>query len=128
MSNFLGHAPLHKTRYDRKVHKIVNIDQPHLIYQYNQRMGGVDLFDNYRITNRGKKWYWPLFTNVLDAAMVNAWKLHVQMMKLKKESPMSQLDFRVEVVEALITATVIRTPPGKSFINSHELAVRLESR
>lgn len=42
-------------------------------------MGGVDLFDNalnnYRIHVRGKKWYWPLVTNALDAAIVNAWKL-----------------------------------------------------
>lgn len=65
-------------RYDRKQRKMVAIEQPYLVNQYNKYMGGVDLFDNamnnYRIRVRGKKWYWPLVTNAFDAAMVNAWK------------------------------------------------------
>lgn len=66
-------------RYERKKRKQVNIQMPNEIQEYNSTMGGVDLFDNatnnYRIRIRGKKWYWPLFTNALDAAMVNAWKI-----------------------------------------------------
>lgn len=48
-------------RYDRKQRKMVAIEQPYLVNQYNKYMGGVDLFDNamnnYRIRVRGKKWY-----------------------------------------------------------------------
>ncbi|KAK9703800.1 Transposase IS4 [Popillia japonica] len=47
---------------------------------YNRYMGGVDLHDNgvanYRIGIRGKKWWWPLWVQCLDSAVVNAWKLH----------------------------------------------------
>lgn len=76
-----AHEPLKQARrYDRKAKRMCNIEMPYPIQEYNRTMGGVDLFDNamnsYRIRIRGKKWYWPLFTNALDAAMVNAWKLH----------------------------------------------------
>ena len=42
--------------------------------QYNKGMAGVDLMErllaSYRPTIRGKKWYWPLFTNTLNIAVV----------------------------------------------------------
>lgn len=110
MSNFLGVEPMcGARRFDRKSRKMAIMEQPHLIHEYNQRMGGVDLFDNamnnYRIQVRGKKWYWPLFTNAMDAAMVNAWKLHCICRKLEGAPLMSQLDYRMNVVESLITIT-----------------------
>jgi len=52
-------------RYNRKEKKIVNVQQPNVIQDYNKNMGGVDLHDNgianYRIRVKGKKWWWPLF-------------------------------------------------------------------
>ncbi|XP_036329436.1 piggyBac transposable element-derived protein 3-like [Rhagoletis pomonella] len=102
LSNFLSHTPMVRAkRYDRKQRKMVTIEQPYLVNEYNHLMGGVDLFDNamnnYRIRIRGKKWYWPLITNAFDAAMVNAWKLHCFCRKYDKKPPMSQYEFRVEV-------------------------------
>lgn len=45
----------HAKRYNGKERKMVRIDQPHLVNEYNQYMGGVDLFDNainnYRIND-----------------------------------------------------------------------------
>lgn len=101
------HAPMARTkRYDRKQQKMITIDQPHLVNQYNYRMERVDLFDNAMINNRirirGKKWYWPLITNAIDAAMVNAWKLHCLCRKYDKTQPMSQHDFRVQVCESIM--------------------------
>ncbi|GLV46153.1 hypothetical protein CBL_02869 [Carabus blaptoides fortunei] len=58
----------------------VDIPQPKLFSSYNAGMGGVDLHDqavnNYRISIFGKKWWWPLFTHMLNTTMVNAWHLH----------------------------------------------------
>lgn len=58
-------------RYNRKERKEISISQPNLIHQYNKHMGGVDLHDNgianYRIAIKGKKWWWPLFTNMIDS-------------------------------------------------------------
>lgn len=43
-------------------------------------LSGVDLFDatiaKYRISIRSRKWYWCLFSWVLSALAVNAWKLY----------------------------------------------------
>lgn len=109
---------------------MVTIDQPNLINEYNHRMGGVDLFDNamnnYRIRVRGKKWYWPLITNAIDAAMVNAWKLHVLCRKYDGGAALSQLDFRVEVAEAIITKLPKKTPSGKKAKSSSELGQRMD--
>ena len=56
-------------------------------------MGSTDRYNQdtnlLRIGIRGKKWWWPLFTWLLDATIVNAWKLH--------QGNMSQLQFRREI-------------------------------
>lgn len=56
-------------------------------------MGGVDLLDqavnNYRIHIRGKKWWWALFTQMLNMATVNAWKIH----QVVSDEPMDLLAF-----------------------------------
>ncbi|XP_017493530.1 PREDICTED: piggyBac transposable element-derived protein 2-like [Rhagoletis zephyria] len=63
-------------RYDGKEKAYTNNKIPNTIAQYNKHMGGVDLHDNalanYRIALRSKKWWWPLFTNLLGNMMVNA--------------------------------------------------------
>lgn len=97
-------------RYNRKEKKYISIPQPNMIANYNKYMGGVDLHDNavanYRINIRGKKWWWPLFINMLDSAVVNAWKLH---RLVYTEKPISQLDFRSELVRSLISANKCKT-------------------
>lgn len=65
-------------------------------------MDGVDLHDSYRIGIRGKKWWWPLFTNTLENIMVSAWKLYVMIQKSRKEKPLSQLASRSEVTKQLL--------------------------
>lgn len=110
LSNHTKHLPCKSTsRYDRKSKKMVKINQPNTIHFYNQTMGGVDLFDNainnHRIAVRGKKWYWPLITNILDAAMVNAWKLHCLCRRFEGKNIMTQLDFKAFAVQVLLKST-----------------------
>lgn len=89
-------------RYNRKEKKQEIVQQPNTIFQYNQGMGGVDLHDNaianYRIRIRGKKWWWPLFTNGIDSAIVNAWKLYT----LVTGEKTSQIDFRSQIVLTIL--------------------------
>ncbi|XP_017467021.1 PREDICTED: piggyBac transposable element-derived protein 2-like [Rhagoletis zephyria] len=67
-------------RWSKTEKKKVNVEQPGLIHDHNQHMGGVDLHDNavanYRIGIRGKKWWWPLWTNSVNSTTVNPWKIH----------------------------------------------------
>jgi DNA excision repair protein ERCC-6 len=103
MSNVDTIEPLHAAkRYDRKQKKQTSVQQPNMIYNYNKNMGGVDLHDNgianYRIKIRGKKWWWPLFSNAVDSTIVNAWKFYNMVNKEK----VPQLDFRSELVLCLL--------------------------
>lgn len=67
-------------RYSGVEKKRVNFPQPTLVKYYNKGMGGVDLFDQmralYRTNIRSKKWYFPLFRFMLNATVVNQYKLY----------------------------------------------------
>ena len=96
MSNFETDQPTARVkRWDRnqRAHRLV--EQPRLINSYNKYMGGVDAHDwlcgKYATGVRGKKWYWCLFTRMLDMCMVNAWLLH---RRIEEASAMPLLEFR----------------------------------
>lgn len=65
-------------------------------------MGGVDRCDQniglYRVSIRGKKWYFPLVAHCIDLAIQNAWHLH-----RKSGGEMDQLTFRRRVATALLS-------------------------
>lgn len=67
-------------RYSKADRKHVEVDRPFMIAMYNKYMGGTDRMDQdigrNRINIRGKKWYWPLLTWLIDAAINNAWTLY----------------------------------------------------
>ncbi len=80
-TNFSTVTPLGKAkRYSAKEKKEISIPIPKLIQEYNSYMGGVDLLDKqvslYRIRIRSKKWWWPLFTQMIDIAVVNTWRIY----------------------------------------------------
>lgn len=51
---------------------------------------------------RGKKWWWPLFTNALNISVVAAWRLHCAV----SPNPISHLDFRREVTLCLLKSEI----------------------
>lgn len=81
------------SRFCRKQRKRINVNQPHVVRCYNKYMGGVDLMDKnvncYRVGIRGRKWYFPIFTWMIDAAVQNAWLIH-----RKCGGKLSNLEFR----------------------------------
>lgn len=81
MTNYDSIYPLSKVkRWSKEQKQRIDVPQPHLFANYNSAMGGVDLLDqavnNYRICIQGKKWWWPLWTHMLNVTVVNAWRLH----------------------------------------------------
>lgn len=88
-------------RYSSLEKKIVQVSRPSAIGNYNEYMGFTDLMDEniaqYRISLRSKKWWWCLFTWMLDLAMHNAWILCK-----KAGNQMPQLDFRRHVVQTYL--------------------------
>lgn len=67
-------------RYSKEEKKYLSVPRPMVIAEYNKNMGGTDLMDEninrHRVAIRGKKWWWPIFTWLLDVAVQNAWQLH----------------------------------------------------
>jgi hypothetical protein len=94
-SNYLTHEPL-QTAKRRVGRNLMTVQQPLLIKRYNEGMGGVDLLDRllsaYRPTIQGKKWWWPLFVNVVNMSVVAAWRLYGKLHPPHQTS--SHLNFR----------------------------------
>lgn len=101
-STCAGVQPMTKvTRYSQAEKTNILVNRPNCISQYNHNMGGTDLMDecvaNYRIGVRSKKWYWPIFTWLLDVTINNAWLLY-----RKTHEKTSNLDFRREIVRTYL--------------------------
>lgn len=51
-----------------------------VVAEYNKNMGGTDLMDEninrHRFAKRGEKWWWAIFTWLLDVAVQNACQIH----------------------------------------------------
>ncbi len=66
-------------RWSSRDKKRIDVNQPKMIGEYNQSMGGTDRMDQnigkYRISIRSKKWWWSIFTWLLSATASNAWLL-----------------------------------------------------
>ncbi|KAJ6643847.1 PiggyBac transposable element-derived protein 3 [Pseudolycoriella hygida] len=90
-------------RWCKNERKHIEVSIPDAINKYNKNMGGTDRtnqnINNYRISIRGKKWWWSLFTWMLDASVQNAWCL------ARQENPkLTQLRFRRNLVKAYFAA------------------------
>lgn len=96
-------------RYSQAGKKIIQIPQPRIICEYNRCMGGTDLMDQhisrYRVSVRRKKWWWSIFTWLLDVATVNAWTIRKN---YKGEAAISQLEFRREIAQIYLNRFGIR--------------------
>lgn len=49
----------------------------------------------YRISFRRKKWWWPIFTWLVDTSVVNAWSVR---RKCRSKPPISHLNYRRQIV------------------------------
>ena len=97
-SNVVADKPIQKTnRWSVKDKKKIAITQPMILRNYNCHMVGVNRLDQniscYRISLRKKKWWFPLFTWLLDATAANSYYIFKQ-----NHSDKSFLDFRRKIV------------------------------
>ena len=81
-----------------------SVNQPKVISEYTKGMGGANLLDmllgSYRPNLHSKKWWWPLFSNALNIAVVAGFKIH----KNVYTDQLSHLDFCDEVAEVIVRA------------------------
>lgn len=103
-TNFDSATPVNKVgRFSREKKKVVSIDQPLLFESYNRGMGGIDRADQnislYRVSIRGKKWYFPLFCQMLDLSEQNAWQLY-----RSQGGKLDHLSFRRSIVMSILVS------------------------
>ena len=83
-------------RWSKNKREIVQIPTPNAVKQYNFGMGGTDRMDQiinaFRVAIRGKKWWWSIFTWLLDANLQNAWLIFKM-----RGVDVSQKEFKREV-------------------------------
>ncbi|KRX49931.1 PiggyBac transposable element-derived protein 3 [Trichinella murrelli] len=97
-SNHLTHHPIGLVqRCSQLQKKHVKISMPEIVRRYNTSMGV------YRPRLRSKKWWWKLFSNALNLAVVAAWQLHRELHK-DSSTALSHLDFRRDVTTHLLRA------------------------
>ena len=100
-------------RFSRADKKKIDVVCPDVVRHYNSTMGGVDRMDSnvaiYRTSIRGKKWYFPLFIELLDVAMNNAWLLY----RLCGNARCDQNSFKSSVSESLLSLNTTKrsNPP-----------------
>ena len=119
-SNYCGVNPIQKVeRRVKNEQKIV--DQPFLIKMYNQEMGGIDVCDkllsSYRPRLRFRKWWWNLFSHIVNLSVVAAFKFYNHI----NSDGMSHIVFRRGIARALIKVECPRkrlggrtAPPSKA--------------
>lgn len=78
------------------------VPTPHVIAMYKKNIGGSSAMDenvnSFRISMRSGKWWWQLFTWLVDVSVTNAWHLYRQQI----DSSMNQLQFRREIVQSYL--------------------------
>lgn len=112
-STLFGKEPVGRAvRYSRAEHARVQVTIPNAVVMYNKNMGGTDRMDQnvnaYRIGARGKKWWFSIFTWLVDVSIQNAWLLH-----RKGGHGLTQLQFRRSIANHFCrTYGEIRAPWG----------------
>ncbi|XP_039276156.1 piggyBac transposable element-derived protein 2-like [Nilaparvata lugens] len=96
-------------RWSKVAKEKIKVHQPFCIASYNKWMGGVDRMDwsinKYRIKIRGKKWYFQIFTNMIDMTLVNA---HILYTIAGNKIPL--LDFRRSIARSYLSLTSLSDP------------------
>lgn len=100
---------------------MVQINSPPRVQDYNANMGAVDksnqLRQSYAIDRKSRRWR-CLFHFLLDLTMVNAYIIYCQTFKLLQnppnvnQKPLSQVQFRSQVVKGLVGTFSCKKRPG----------------
>lgn len=115
------------TRWDKIEKAEVKVPQPDIVKNYTSYMGGVDhhdwLLGKYCIRIRGKKWYWPLFTRMIDMSMINAWIIHKL---LSEDNATDLLAFRRKVAVEYLKIDIGRSSVGRPLKRKLENCIRYD--
>ncbi|CAK1603653.1 unnamed protein product [Parnassius mnemosyne] len=106
-SSYCGEEPVTSIlRYNKDVREKRPVSCPHIIKEYNKKMGGVDkadmLISLYRIALKSKKWYMNIFSHLIDISLNNAWLVYKREMQEMGDNSIPLKRFRIQIADALI--------------------------
>lgn len=106
VSSYVDTHPVHHVlRYNKEKKRKEPVSCPNIVRQYNAHMGGVDLADMlialYRTEMKAHRWYIPLFSQMIDICINNAWLLYRRESNCPKT--MKLKDFRCAIADSLLT-------------------------
>ncbi|XP_046994009.1 piggyBac transposable element-derived protein 2-like [Schistocerca americana] len=111
-------------RYSRQEKNIILVPRPNVIGEYNKNVGGTDQMDENVELYRGKKWWWPIITWLLDTSIHNGWLLH-----RKTGINMSQLHFWRYIMKCYLTSNAaVPRGPGRPAGNSNQGRELIDNR
>lgn len=119
LSSYCGILPKNSiNRFDKKTKRILDVNCPAIIKDYNRHMKGVDWFDSligrHKIRMRTKKWYMRIWYHLIDVTVVNAWLLYRRVEVLNGRKPtMSLYDFCLNVSYSLTKVGTITPKRGR---------------
>ena len=116
-SNCLGAFPLASAkRWSQSEKKDIEVEQPHSIQMYNKYMGGVDRLDQnvnkLRIGIRMKKWWWPLFSWMLNVSVQNAWRVYRDISQDQQLENIDMLQFTRRIVQYYLATQTLKKRSG----------------
>ena len=116
-------------RWSAKEKKFVLVDRPH-VKLYNTTMGGVYQLDSgvatYRTKVKGKKWWWPHFTNCIHVLLVGTWKVWRTTHPLEKDQ--TELSLLRFIVSRYLSLPNVRLIDHGSTVTNVNDAVRLNQQ
>jgi hypothetical protein len=75
----------------------------------------------YRISLRTKKWWWPLFANLPDVPLHNAWLIY-RLTQANDEEPVDQLQFRRSICTVYYKRYANSRPPVPQLLGRPNLS------
>lgn len=112
----------------------VTVECPKSIDDYNQNMGGVDLFDQlhscYSIAWKSRRWWLKLFYYFVDASIVNSYIIYKTTVSQKqpRTKPITHLTFRSILANLLIGEFSSRKAPGSWLVIGKNKFKKMEGR
>lgn len=97
------------TRWSKTENRYINIKQPSIVADYNDKMGGVDLLDRvigkYAMRGRTKKWTIRTMYHFFDFGVAACWLEYRQNARtegLRRKEILDYLDFKLAIAKALV--------------------------
>lgn len=133
ISSAFGRNPEHVVkRWDKSKKERIEVPCPNVVKLYNERMGGVDIFDQmmeyYRTYFRTKKWTVKVILHLFDLAIVNSWMEYRRDCRNARVKALKLLDFRLNLGEYLTSGAIERIDEEEANTEDEEERIEAENQ